>query len=89
MKSHEGTRMENRLLGKARLVTTATALVSALALAVPGVASASGSSRSCAAAPSLTITQNTSMIVNVSGASSTAVDVVSWSDVSWSDSFAY
>ena len=86
MKSHEGKRMEKRRLARARLVTTA--LVSALALAVPGVASAYSSygTRSCSPASSLTITQNTSMIVNVSGSSSTAADVVSWSDVSWSDS---
>lgn len=89
--THEGKRMERRLPGRARLITAAMALVSALALAVPGVAGAgSFSGRSCsqasASGPSVTITQNVSMIVDVSATSSaTSIGTVSWSDVSWSD----
>jgi hypothetical protein len=87
MESHEGKRMGVRT-GRMRLVAAATALVGAVALGVPGVAGAAPSSRSYSPAPTsspLLITQNTAMIVDVSGTSTTAVDVVSWSDVSWSD----
>jgi hypothetical protein len=85
--THEGKGMKRRALGRARLVTAATALVSAMALAVPGVAGAAlYSYRSYSSTPSLTITQNTAMIVDVSGTSSTtSTGTVSWSDVSWSD----
>ena len=93
MESHEGKRMGGRT-SRMRLVAAATALVSAIALGVPGVAGAALYSpvftRSYSPAPvqavsPLLITQNTAMIVNVSGTSTTAIDVVSWSDVSWSD----
>src|SRR5436309_1716216 len=95
METHEGIQMGRRLPRRARLVTAAIALISAFALAVPGVAGAyttfgsrSTSSTTSTPAPiSLTITQNTSMIVVVSGTTSTTADAtVSWSDVSWSDS---
>ena len=87
MESHEGKRM-GVCAGRMRLVAAATALVSAVALGVPGVAGAALFSRSYSPAPTpspLLITQNTAMIMNVSGTSTTAIDVVSWSDVSWSD----
>jgi hypothetical protein len=84
MESHEGNGMKRHLLGRARFVTAATAVVSAVALAVPGMAGAASSNRS--PTTSYTITQNTSMIVDVSGTSSTtSTGTVSWSDVSWSD----
>jgi hypothetical protein len=82
MKTHEG-KMGGRLK-KARLVAAATALVSALALSAPAVAGAATYSKSYS--PSITITQNTSMIVDVSTLSTTLTGTVSWSDVSWSDS---
>jgi hypothetical protein len=83
MKTHEGNRKGRRPL------TAAIALAGALALAVPGVAGAGIFSSKTYSAPttSLTITQNTSMIVNVSASSTTTVDAVSWSDVSWSDAY--
>ena len=86
METHEGNRMGSRV-GRTRLVTAATALVSALALAAPGVAGAATSGyRSYGPAPSsITITQNTSMIVDVSTVNTTMSGTVSWSDVSWSD----
>jgi hypothetical protein len=95
METHEGIRMGSGLTRRARLVTAATALVSALALTVPGVAGAglfgtrsySQPVSTATTAPiSLTITQNTAMVVDVSGTSTTATGAVSWSDVSWSDS---
>ena len=87
MIKHEGNRMEWRLPRRARFVATVTALVSALALSAPAVAGASTRSY----AP---ITQNTAMIVNVSGLPAPAIAAVSWSDVSWdavswSDSYSY
>jgi hypothetical protein len=91
MDSHEDKGMERRLPGRARLATAVMTLLGALVFGVPGVASAAGfGARSCSAAParapiSITVTQNASMIVDVSGASPTAVDAVSWGDVSWSD----
>jgi hypothetical protein len=91
MESHEGKQMGGGLRGRPRLVAAATALVSALALAAPGVAGAALFSRSAPAparAPiSLTITQNTAMIVDVSSTPSLLAETVSWSDVSWSDAF--
>jgi hypothetical protein len=94
METHEGKWMGLRRAGRARILTAVIALVSALALAAPGVAGAgtfSLRSYSTYNAPvstpsALTITQNTSMIVDVSGTSATATATVSWSDVSWSDS---
>ena len=94
METHEGKWMGLRRAGRARILTAVIALVSALALAAPGVAGAATfglRSYSTYIAPvstpsSLTITQNTSMIVDVSGTSATATAAVSWSDVSWSDS---
>ena len=69
---------------RARLLAGSAALVSALALAAPGLAGAANSSSS------ITITQNTSMIVNLSPVSSTTtLGTVSWGDVSWSDSYCY
>jgi hypothetical protein len=82
MKKHEG-KMGGRLMKRARLVATAGALVSALALAAPAVAGAATSSSYYSR--SITITQNTSMIVDVSTLSTTTSATVSWSDVSWSD----
>jgi hypothetical protein len=73
--------MGTRLPRRARLVA-ATALVSALALSAPAVAGASCGSRS---SNYFTITQNTAMIVDVSGSGSTTSAAVSWGDVSWSD----
>lgn len=87
MESHESNRMGART-GRIRLAAATAVLAGAVALGVPGVAGAALSSRSYSPAPTsspLLITQNTSMIVNVSGTSTTATDVVSWSDVSWSD----
>jgi hypothetical protein len=81
MKKHEGKM--GGLKYRARLVATAGALVSALALAAPAVAGAATSSYT----RSITITQNTSMIVDVSTLSTTTSATVSWSDVSWSDVF--
>jgi hypothetical protein len=78
--TNEGKKMGTRLPRRARLIA-ATALVSALALSAPAVAGASCGSRSS----NYTITQNTSMIVDVSGSGSTTSAAVSWGDVSWSD----
>jgi hypothetical protein len=94
METHEGKWMGLRLAGRARILTAVIALVSALALAAPGVAGAatfgfrsySTNNAPVSTSSSLTITQNTSMIVDVSGTSTTATATVSWSDVSWSDS---
>jgi hypothetical protein len=82
MKKHEGKM--GGLKHRARLVAMAGALVSALALAAPAVA---GAATSSTYTRSITITQNTSMIVDVSTLSSTTSATVSWSDVSWSDVF--
>ena len=80
MSKLKSNRMGRR--GRVRLIAGVTALVSALALAAPAVAGASSTST--------TITQNTSMIVYLSPTSSTTLDgTVSWSDVSWSDSYCY
>ncbi len=86
MKKHEG-KMGGRLKHRARLVATAGALVSALALAAPAVAGAATYS-SYYPTRSIVITQNTSMIVDVSTLSTTTSATVSWSDVSWSDALA-
>jgi len=92
MELHEGKQIGSRLRGRTRVVAAATALVGALALAVPGVAGATSFSSRAAPAParaasSLTITQNTAMIVDVSSTPSVVAETVSWSDVSWSDGF--
>jgi len=88
MESHEGKQIGSRLRGRTRVVAAATALVGALALGVPGLASATSfSSRRAPAPSSLTITQNTAMIVDVSSRPSLVAETVSWSDVSWSDGF--
>ena len=79
MTKHEGNNMGTRLPRRARLVAAATALIGALALLAPGVAGASTTSRS------YVITQNTAMIVDVSGTGATMDATVSWGDVSWSD----
>lgn len=81
MKKHEG-RMGGRIRHRARLAATAGALVSALALAAPAVA---GAATYPSYTRSITITQNTSMIVDVSTLNATIYAAVSWSDVSWSD----
>ena len=81
MTKHEGKKTGTRLPKRARLVAAATALVGALALAAPAVAGATTYTYS----KSITITQNTSMIVDVSGSSATTDATVSWGDVSWSD----
>ena len=80
MMKHEGNKMGMRLQKRARLVAAATALVSALALSAPAVAGAS-----CRSSNTTLITQNTAMIVDVSGTSTTTSATVSWGDVSWSD----
>jgi hypothetical protein len=69
MEMHEGNRMGRRKPKRARLVAAATALAGA----------ATYGNRS------ITITQNTSMIVDVSTLSGTTGATVSWGDVSWSD----
>jgi hypothetical protein len=79
MTKHEGNRMGRHLPKRARLVAGVTALVSALALTAPALAGAAKNDRS------VTITQNTSMIVDVSTLSQAPVDAVSWGDVSWAD----
>jgi seryl-tRNA(Sec) selenium transferase len=85
MKTHEG-KMGGRLKKRARLVAAATALVSALALSAPAIAGAATyGSTSYRSYPSITITQNTAMIVDVSTLNLTMTGTVSWSDVSWSD----
>ncbi|HEX6490738.1 MAG TPA: hypothetical protein VF002_05135 [Gaiellaceae bacterium] len=80
------TKLEANKMGRrtrARLLAGATALVGALALAAPGLAGASNSTP-------ILITQNTSMIVNVSPQSpTTTLGTVSWGDVSWSDAYCY
>jgi hypothetical protein len=80
MMKHEGNKMGMRLQKRARLVAAATALVSAFALSAPAVAGAS-----CRSSNANLITQNTAMIVDVSGTSATTSATVSWGDVSWSD----
>ncbi len=79
MTKHEGNQMGRRLPKRARVVGGVTALVCALALSAPAVAGAASNSRS------ITITQNTSMIVDVSTLAPKSVDAVSWGDVSWGD----
>jgi spore coat protein U-like protein len=81
MEKHEGNRMGRRLPRRARLVAGATALVSALALSAPAVAGATSYNQP------ITITQNTSMIVDVSTLNYGMYSAVSWGDVSWSDCF--
>jgi hypothetical protein len=80
---HEGKSMGLRLPRRARLATTAVALVSALALAAPTVAGAY--CKAPTPVRSYTISQNTSMIVDVGAGSASADGAVSWSDVSWGD----
>jgi hypothetical protein len=80
--TNEGKKIATRLPTRARLVAAATALVSAVALSAPAVAGASCGPRS---PNGFTITQNTAMIVDVSGSGSTTSAAVSWGDVSWSD----
>lgn len=77
MKKHEDTTVR-KARKRARLVLGVTALVSAAALAAPTIAGAG--------TKSVLITQNTSMIVNVSPtADAGTTATVSWSDVSWGD----
>jgi uncharacterized membrane protein len=98
MKTHEG-KMGRRSPKRARLVAAATALVSAVALAAPSMAGAAlysfrttttttTTTSSTTTSPiSLSISQNTSMIVTVAPTTDTSLSgTVSWSDVSWSDS---
>jgi hypothetical protein len=80
MEMHEGNRMGRRKPKRTRLVAAATALVSVLALSAPALAGAATYGNR-----SITITQNTSMIVDVSTLSGTTGATVSWGDVSWSD----
>jgi hypothetical protein len=89
MMKYEGNKMGRRLPVRARFLATVTALVSALALSAPAVAGATASKSN-----PITITQNTSMIVDVSSLSTTTISAVSWGDVSWdavswSDSYSY
>jgi hypothetical protein len=80
MAKHEGNEMGRSRPRRSRLVAAAAALVGALALAAPAVAGA-------AAYRPVTITQNASMIVDVSAPTSGAYGTVSWADVSWGDCY--
>ena len=84
MGKHEGSKEGSRLnavWGSGKIGAAIVAVIAALAFTAPAYASTSSS---------LTITQNTSMIVNVSGTSTTSTGSVSLSDVSWGDnSYCY
>jgi hypothetical protein len=83
MGKHEGSKQRLRLSavwGSGKIGAAIVAVIAALAFSAPAYADNSSS---------LTITQNTSMIVNVSGGSGSTYGSVSLSDVSWADSYCH
>jgi hypothetical protein len=87
MGKHEGSKKGSRLnavWGSGKIGAAIVAVIAAGAFAAPAVASPGSPFGG-----SFTITQNSSMIVNVSGGSGPTYGAVSLSDVSWADSYCY
>jgi hypothetical protein len=94
MARHEGNTRgngrSNAVWGSGKIAAVAAALVAAIALVAPGTAGATTGSGlkaySASGSAPVTVSFNSSMIVDLSGSAGTSGETVSWSDVSWSDS---